>query len=67
MHKGKIKKLVRDRGFGFIKDSESQEKVFVHMNEFLEEINEGDVVSFQIGKGPKGPIAMKVKLFTESD
>ncbi|MDA0194575.1 MAG: cold shock domain-containing protein [Bacteroidetes bacterium] len=50
------------KGFGFIKDSESQESVFVHINNTLEEIKENNVVNFEVEMGPKGPTATKVKL-----
>ncbi|MCD4697066.1 MAG: cold shock domain-containing protein, partial [Bacteroidales bacterium] len=48
---------------GFIKDSETKESVFVHVNNVLEDIKEGNVVSFEVEMGPKGPAAIKVKLF----
>ncbi len=51
------------KGYGFIKDSETQESVFVHINNFLEEIKENNIVSFEVEMGLKGPTAIKVKLF----
>ncbi len=53
------------KGFGFIKDLETQESIFVHVNNMLEEIKEGNVVSFETTKGPKGLAAVEVKLFKE--
>lgn len=50
------------KGFGFIKDSETQESIFVHVSDTLEEIREGNVVSFEVAKGQKGPTAIRVKL-----
>ncbi len=50
------------KGYGFIKDSETQESVFVHANNLLEEIKEGNIVSFEVVMGHKGPAADKVKL-----
>ena len=49
------------KGFGFIRDNETKESVFVHVNSLQEAIKEGNLVSFEMGMGPKGPIAMKVK------
>lgn len=49
------------KGFGFIKDSETQESVFVHVNNTLEEIKEGNVVSFETVLGKKGLTATEVK------
>ncbi len=37
----------------------------VHANNLLEPVKENNIVIFEIGKGPKGPSAMKVKLFKE--
>jgi len=50
------------KGFGFIKDTETLESVFVHVNNVLEEIREGNLVSFEVEMGPKGPSAIKVKV-----
>ena len=50
------------KGFGFIKDSETQESVFVHINNVLEDIVENNLVSFEVEMGQKGPIAVEVKL-----
>lgn len=49
------------KGFGFIKDSGSGESVFVHVNQLTERIKEGDRVSFEVQRGPKGPSAVNVK------
>lgn len=50
------------KGFGFIKDKETQDKVFVHINNLEEEIKEGNVVSYEVEMGHKGPTAVKVKV-----
>lgn len=50
------------KGFGFINDSETRERIFVHVNELSAPIKENDKVTFQIGKSPKGLIAMNVEL-----
>jgi cold shock CspA family protein len=49
------------KGFGFIRDTETQESVFVHANNLLEEIKADNLVSFERFKGEKGPTAMQVK------
>lgn len=53
------------KGYGFIKDLETKQNLFVHINNCHEEIKEGNLVSFEIGAGQKGPAAMNVKLFKE--
>lgn len=63
VRKGIVTFFNEKKGFGFIKDSETKESVFVHVNNLLEEINENNVVTFEIEMGQKGPVATKVKLF----
>ena len=58
---GVVKFFNHEKGYGFINDLQSQESVFVHANELTEPLNEKDKVTFEIGHGPKGPIALKVK------
>lgn len=50
------------KGYGFIKDIESQESVFVHINSLTEEVKENNKVIFEIEMGPKGANAVNVKL-----
>lgn len=50
------------KGYGFIRDSETKESIFVHMNNAEEEIREGNKVSFEVEMGPKGPSAFRVKV-----
>ena len=49
------------KGYGFIKDSKTQESVFVHANQLSELIKENDKVSFMVEHGPKGLNALNVK------
>jgi len=51
-----------DKGYGFIKDQETKESVFVHINSLKEPINENNKVSFETEMGPKGANAINVKL-----
>lgn len=64
MHSGKIKKLVRDRGFGFISDTDGRE-VFFHRSSVLDGkfdgLNEEQSVEFDVETSPKGPRAINVK------
>lgn len=62
IRKGTVSFFNDSKGFGFIKDSETQESVFVHVNNVLEEIKEGNLVSFEVEMGLKGPTAMQVKV-----
>ncbi len=50
------------KGYGFIKDMETQESVFVHINSLTEAVKEHTKVTFEIEMGPKGASAANVKL-----
>ena len=65
MPKGTIRKLVIDRGFGFIK-TEQEEDAFFHRNELqgveFSSLREGQEVEFEMGEGRDGrPAAVKVR------
>jgi cold shock CspA family protein len=60
-HTGKVTFFNHEKGFGFIKDMQTQQSVFVHINNLSEPVNENDKVSFEVGHGPKGPMAVNVK------
>lgn len=49
------------KGFGFIKDSQTGESVFIHANQLSERISENDKVSFEVEMGHKGANAVNVK------
>ncbi len=60
--KGKITFFNESKGYGFIKDLQSQESVFVHINQLTEAVKENDKVTFEVERGPKGYSAVRVKL-----
>ena len=63
MPQGTIKKLVSDRGFGFIKGD--RDDLFFHSKEVqgggFDSLREGQTVDYQVGQGQKGPCAIAVK------
>lgn len=63
IRKGIVSFFNDSKGYGFIKDLETKESVFVHINNVLEDIREGNSVTFEVEMGPKGPSAIRVKLF----
>ena len=63
--KGVVSFYNDSKGFGFIRDMENKQSVFFHVNNILEPIKENNIVTFEIGKGPKGATALNVKLFKE--
>ena len=61
LYEGKVTFFNHDKGYGFIKDKNSQESYFVHMNNCQEPIDENDRVQFELEPGQKGMAAVKVK------
>jgi cold shock CspA family protein len=59
---GKVSFFDTSKGFGFIIDTDTQEKHFCHVSGLVDEIAENDKVTFELEKGPKGLIAVKVTL-----
>jgi len=61
---GKIKRVVRDRGFGFIRSSDGQE-AFFHRNSLqqmdFDGLREGEAVEFELERSEKGPRAANVR------
>jgi cold shock CspA family protein len=62
IRRGRLTFYNDSKGYGFIRDAETQESIFVHVNEFQDDIMEGNMVSFEVEKGQKGPAAVRVKL-----
>ena len=58
---GKVSFFDTSKGFGFIIDTENQEKYFTHVSGLIDEIAENDKVSFELEKGQKGMNAVRVK------
>lgn len=61
MSKGVVKFFNDTKGFGFIKDEETQKEYFVHASGLIDKIRENDVVTFELEEGRKGLNAVKVK------
>ncbi len=62
IRKGVVDFFNDSKGFGFIKDMETKESIFVHINNVIDEIKEGNLVTFEVEMGPKGPTAVGVKI-----
>ncbi|TGE27432.1 cold-shock protein [Hymenobacter metallicola] len=61
LRKGTVAFFNESKGYGFIKDQETQESIFVHANGLLNPIKENDKVTFEVEMGQKGPTAVRVK------
>src|SRR5687768_12890277 len=49
-----------EKGFGFIKDTENGQSVFIHVNQLSEAIGQNDRVTFEVEMGHKGASATNV-------
>jgi cold shock CspA family protein len=61
LRKGKVTFFNTSKGYGFIKDLQTQESIFVHMNALTIPIKENDLVTFETEQGPRGLNAIAVK------
>ena len=59
---GKVSFFDSSKGYGFILDTDNQEKYFTHVSGLIDEITENDKVTFELERGLKGMNAVKVKL-----
>lgn len=58
---GTITHFNDSKGYGFIRDAQSQESIFVHINALDGPVRENDKVAFEVEMGQKGPNAVRVK------
>ncbi|MDO6388634.1 cold shock domain-containing protein [Pontibacter sp. BT731] len=61
MNKGTVKFFNDSKGFGFIKEANSDQEYFVHVSGLTDEIRESDEVTFDLQEGRKGLNAVNVK------
>lgn len=62
MSKGTVKFFNETKGFGFITEDETNKEFFVHISGLVDEIREGDAVTFDLKEGRKGLNAIDVKV-----
>ena len=62
MNTGKVKFFNETKGFGFIIDDENGKEHFVHISGLIDEVREGDSVTFELQEGKKGLNAVNVKI-----
>lgn len=64
MRQGVVTAFYEKKGYGFIREADTNRNIFFHVNNLVDRIKENDVVSFEIVRGPKGDSANEVKLIT---
>jgi CspA family cold shock protein len=62
MYNGTVKFFNESKGFGFVIDNSSKEEIFVHVSGLIDQIKEGDQVTFNTERGKKGMNAVDVKI-----
>ncbi len=61
MPQGTVKFFNESKGYGFIKDDDSQKDIFVHISGLEDEVRENDRVSYKITEDKRGSKAIEVK------
>ncbi|WP_235295644.1 cold-shock protein [Portibacter marinus] len=61
MNTGTVKFFNETKGFGFIKEDNSNNEHFVHVSGLIDDIREGDEVEFELKEGKKGLNAHNVR------
>ena len=61
MQNGKVKFFNESKGFGFIIADDTNEELFVHVSGLVDNVREGDPVTFDVAQGKKGPNAVNVQ------
>lgn len=59
---GTVKFYSKEKRYGFIEEAGTRTDYFVHEDNLIDSVKEKDKVIFELGSGPKGPIAVKVML-----
>lgn len=61
MNTGTVKFFNASKGYGFIKNNDNGQEVFVHVTGLIDQISQDDQVTYDVEVGRKGPSAVNVK------
>jgi len=61
MNTGTVKFFNASKGYGFIKNNDNGQEVFVHVTGLIDQISQDDQVTYDVEVGRKGPSAINVK------
>lgn len=62
MKQGTVKFFNQTKGFGFVREEESEQEYFVHVTGLIDEVRENDKITFELKEGKKGMNAVNVRL-----
>lgn len=63
-HTGTVTFFDEAKGFGFIQDMRTKEKIFVHVSDLVDKVKEHATVTYEVERGKRGLSARKVRLST---
>jgi CspA family cold shock protein len=64
MSQGKVKFFNESKGYGFIREDETNNEYFVHVSGLIDEVKDDDAVEFDLVEGRKGLNAVNVKVLS---
>jgi CspA family cold shock protein len=62
MKEGTVKFFNEAKGFGFVRETATNQEFFVHVTGLVDKIRENDTITFEVTQGKKGPNAVNVRL-----
>jgi CspA family cold shock protein len=62
MKEGTVKFFNEAKGFGFVKETETEKEYFVHVSGLVDQVRENDQITFELKEGKKGLNAVNVRL-----
>ena len=62
MKQGTVKFFNQTKGFGFVREADSEQEYFVHVTGLIDEVRENDKITFELKEGKKGLNAVNVRL-----
>ncbi len=62
MNQGTVKFFNASKGYGFVKDDETNKEYFVHVSGLIDKVKDNDAVTFEVAEGRKGLNAVNVRL-----
>jgi CspA family cold shock protein len=62
MNKGTVKFFNQTKGFGFVREADTEKEYFVHVSGLVDQVRENDQITFELKEGKKGLNAVNVRL-----
>lgn len=62
MNEGVVKFFNETKGFGFVRDTQTEKEYFMHVSGLVDRVAQNDEVTFELKEGKKGLNAVNVRL-----